>query len=1303
MKNLFCKALLLCAASLLGLTSCDDSDQEVNIIIPVESVSIEAELGFSALYPATNTIYFNIGDGSEADLAATDPIQLSVTISPSDATNKSVSWLCSDTAVAVINADGLVTPVGGGTANIYAIAGSQQTGTVETAIRVVVDKDPYSDDDYSDLTLSDDEITLYINVSEGEYVYDTYTLSAELSRSVTGYTVDDVRWKSEKESVATVDELTGEVTAVARSVSGTNIYAYIGNSWDDYVVRATCLANVYTTVYDISIGTTFQSETRVISVEEYDLDNKDITYGGVTAGTEVTDSPYVGLVAELRDGDSDLSLSATLVHSQPYDSSVTWTSSDWTVATVDSATGVVQIVGPGYSIVTASANGIYPDSDPVTDTILIYVSDQEPIALESVYISSDANGIVNLTEKGSDGNPYAMVGMGKYLRLYANLDPYNATDAIEKWSVTSNVERFTSNFEDESVGILEGGTLKDGEIDTDITIAVSVTAGGSTAANTGYVKVIREAEELKITNTVTSMPMNSSMQFAAQLYVDDLAVSDDNKIYDDSVTWTVEEGNDYAFIEANSGTLMVKAITAGLDNTVTVRATANNGSWETDIAESDRVTDYFSFKIVENLVAIASTTIEDPKTVYDATCDDGNPYNNGFTEIEKIEDAKFTLQANYDVATYNNGVANTRTITLRTYYLAEGGGDEPTNTATEWSIDYTNGASDTVIKSQTDYETYSEAVIAIGEEVGTIDVVAASTSNGLYDKSFFDQNVTAVDRITLDITNILVREVLVSADNGATGMSQGDELTLYATLVPTYAADQNVSWAATGGNDSGASSVGSVTPNSKAASTDLFYTFEALSAGGYVNVLATATNQYAAGSMNSDPYRVDIGTYPTTIELDVTSIPTSGHMYVGDTYQLNTTGYNASSSTVDIIQTVVWTSSNTSVASVSADGVVTATGKGEATITATSAGVVPGTSAAAYDVCSVDISGYEITGLDFTVDPYIAAVGSQIDLSKIVDCDFKTSGYNNWKGSAFNEDVTYVFTSDNSSILNLNNNTTGVMTPLSVGSVTITVVATGVDSGLTATNSVTVTVKNAIDSVEIAENGTSVNNGVYIWVDGDVNVINLVKSDVFTGNQSNSETTTCSWSSSNTKYATVDNNGNVTVLGSTNEAITIYATVTGDVSGLVKVGEYTFTIGAGIDSITLSTSTLSLYEDEGKGSDTGTVTFKTEPFNTGVVDSAVWKLSGATMSYTDSDGVEQTGVAIADITDYLTVTDNGINGYTIKIKDLDPESYGYTNVNIEATLSVVVTYNGGTIEVLSCKVYVYDTVTTPGFDLGGDL
>lgn len=125
-------------------------------------------------------------------MKVSDTVQLTATVKPENATNKTVTWASEKSTVAKVDDNGLVTAVGPGEANITATVGDKRV-----SCKVTVSATGTIKIDQSDLTLG---------------VGSTRTLTATVSQDAPeGSTV---AWSSSDTSVASVDTKTGEVKAL---------------------------------------------------------------------------------------------------------------------------------------------------------------------------------------------------------------------------------------------------------------------------------------------------------------------------------------------------------------------------------------------------------------------------------------------------------------------------------------------------------------------------------------------------------------------------------------------------------------------------------------------------------------------------------------------------------------------------------------------------------------------------------------------------------------------------------------------------------------------------------------------------------------------------------------------------------------------------------------------------------------------------------------------------------------------------------------------------------------------------------
>ena len=207
--------------------------------------------------------------------------KLTATVTPSNADNKTVTWSSSNTSIATVDNDGMVTAISAGIATITAKAGDKTATCTVTVNPIPVNK----------VTLDKDTLTL------------TCDKTAKLTATVYPDNADDktVTWSSSDETVATVDN-NGTVTAVKEGTA--NITARAGGK------TATCKVTV---------------PVNNVKLDTYTLTLK---------------------------RNKTAKLTATVYPDNADNKTVTWSSSNISVATVDND-GTVTAVGAGYATITA--------------------------------------------------------------------------------------------------------------------------------------------------------------------------------------------------------------------------------------------------------------------------------------------------------------------------------------------------------------------------------------------------------------------------------------------------------------------------------------------------------------------------------------------------------------------------------------------------------------------------------------------------------------------------------------------------------------------------------------------------------------------------------------------------------------------------------------------------------------------------------------------------------------------------------------------------------------------------------------
>ena len=267
---------------------------------------------------------------------------LTATVSPSDADDKTVIWDSSDKSVASVE-NGKVTALKAGSANITV---KSVDGGFTASCSVSVSAKTV---DVASISLSKEELTL----TEGDSETITATVKPDDATDKT------VTWTSSDPSVATVDG--GKIEAVKEGTA--TVTAKAGDK------TATCKVTV---------------DKKVIAVESVELDK-----------TEV----------ELTEGDS-VTLTATVKPDDATDKTVTWTSSDPSVATVDG--GKIEAVKEGSATITAKSG---------EKSATCKVTVKKVIAVESVELDKTE---VELTE-------------GDSVTLIATVKPDDATDKTVTW------------------------------------------------------------------------------------------------------------------------------------------------------------------------------------------------------------------------------------------------------------------------------------------------------------------------------------------------------------------------------------------------------------------------------------------------------------------------------------------------------------------------------------------------------------------------------------------------------------------------------------------------------------------------------------------------------------------------------------------------------------------------------------------------------------------------------------------------------------------------------------------------------
>ena len=344
------------------------------------------------------------------------------------------------------------------------------------------------------------------------------------------------------------------------------------------------------------------------------------------------------------------------------------------------------------------------------------------------------------------------------------------------------------------------------------------------------------------------------------------------------------------------------------------------------------------------------------------------------------------------------------------------------------------------------------ATIAVGESISLVaNVTPANASNRAVTwtssntniATVYDGVVTGISRGTATITattqdqnktascEVTVTQWVtgISLDKTSITLNEGQEQTLIPTVNPSSAADKSLNWTSSNTSVATVNAEGKVTAVSKGTAT----------------IKAEAKD----GSGTYASCSVTVKRIVSSIQLNKTSIA----IFNGKTEALIATVIPSDASNT----AVTWTSSNTSVATVSSSGVAIGKSKGTATITVTA-----NDSSGAQATCAVEVKQY-VTSISLDKTLLLLLVGTEATLSV-------TSVLPDYAN-----DKTYSWSSSDTAIASVDDS--GKVTSKAKGTATIRATAND-GSGVNATCSVVVSSKCPAGAVDM---GTTTAEGYKLY------------------------------------------------------------------------------------------------------------------------------------------------------------------------------------------------------------------------------
>ena len=493
---------------------------------------------------------------TELTLERTATAQLTATVLPETADDRSVTWSSGNTAVAKVDEYGMVTAVGLGETVITAITddGTDLTATCFVKVTPKLVKS---------LSLSETELS----IENGS--------SAQLTAIISPQDADDgsVAWTSNNTMAATVDA-TGQVTATG---VGTAVITVSTNDGSNF--SATCTVTVTPKEvahisFDKTTLTLYVNESSQITatVLPDDADDRrliwssgDVDIARVSSNGEVT-AVGVGeteITATANDGsgvsavcrvtvlpimvtsiildreslelfdNSSFQLTATVLPYTATDRTVTWQSSNDRVASVN-ADGTIYVWDVGETDIIATAN----DGSGVSATCHLTVI---PVMMESITLDKE----------------YLEIQDGDRVKLIVTaLEPYDVSDSSLTW--TSSDENVATVYNGSSNGCY---ILAEGVGETDIIASANDGSGVSATCRVTVTPV--KVSEVLLGKTELVMVKGQSEKLIPTVWPDNAS--------DKSLTWT--SSDESVVTVDNDGS--VEAVNAGEAD---VTATTNDGT-----------------------------------------------------------------------------------------------------------------------------------------------------------------------------------------------------------------------------------------------------------------------------------------------------------------------------------------------------------------------------------------------------------------------------------------------------------------------------------------------------------------------------------------------------------------------------------------------------------------------------------------------------------------------------------------------------------------------------------------------------
>ena len=469
-------------------------------------------------------------DKTSVEVLIGQTVHLSATVLPEATTDKTIRWSSSDDSVAMVD-EGTVTAHKVGQATIKATCGNKEASCVVNVLPIMVEEISFNKTSVS--LKAGETVTLTATVKPDDATDKTVTWSTSDARVAT---VNDGVVTAKKVGTATITAKAGDKSATCEiTVVATPVTSVTLNKTSASVKAGETVTLTATVKPDDATDKTVTwstSDARVATVNDGVVTAKKVGTATITAkagdksatceitvvSTPVTAVTLNKTYVSLKAGET-VTLTATVKPDDATDKTVTWGSSDESVAKVEN--GIVTAIGKGLSTITAKAGD-------TSATCMVTVS----VPVENVTL--------NKTE--------LVLQKGQEEVLVALVSPDDATDKTINWS-SSNVS---------VVRVDQNGAVAAEGAGTAV-----ITASAGTKSATCTITVTIPVESISLNMTERTIKVNETVLLKAEINPSDATTK--------SIQWS---SSDVSIVSVGSNG-MVKGLKEGV---ATITASADGKS-----------------------------------------------------------------------------------------------------------------------------------------------------------------------------------------------------------------------------------------------------------------------------------------------------------------------------------------------------------------------------------------------------------------------------------------------------------------------------------------------------------------------------------------------------------------------------------------------------------------------------------------------------------------------------------------------------------------------------------------------------